>query len=266
MMNLSDKIVTIYNELNSLQSLEPKPHVDLLFTQLVNLVQQKGDIDVLIPDLKTSGISLAEINNLCSRGEIELEYFWADKIANKLASLTDFFYFNNYDELTTFELEKINKHKKLDNSSILYIGSGSLPLTPLMYKEKEQSLTIDCIDGDEKAVNYGKQIFNIHGISSRIFHEQISGQREITSVDVKNYDIAFICALVGNSSEGKNEYLQMIDNSFPKNYLVVLRSVPNDFRRLLYPRFELSASNYRVIAEYSPPKGIINSIVLLGRD
>lgn len=83
-------------------------------------------------------------------------------------------------------------------------------------------------------------------------------------------DIVFIAALVGKSNLEKNKILSDIQPCLRSCSFVAVRTVPDDLRRLLYPKFELDdalRTKYQALGEYSLPRetGVINSIVVLSR-
>ncbi len=194
---------------------------------------------------------------------MELEYFWAKKILHSKGSLDDFPYYSNYDRLTDFELEAIKKHRNLTDNKMLYIGNGSLPYTALMFSSKQKGLLVDCLDKDKKARELGAKIFDYVGQTGKFYLDDIDD----TELSFERYDVLFLCALIGNSNQEKNAMLGRIHPKLDKRSLVVVRSIPDDHRKLLYPQFSFSQENmarYKPLAEYNPPRelGIINSIKL----
>lgn len=192
-----------------------------------------------------------------------MEYFWAERILSSGASLHDFPYYSNYNRLTDFELGAIRRHRNLADQRMLYVGNGALPFTALMYSRKEKGLLVDCLDRDLKSRELGAKIFEYTGVKGS-FH---LGDIADADLQLEKYDILFICALVGSSNEEKNAWLERMHPRLNKGSLVVVRSVPDDHRKLLYPQFTFSPENstrYIRLGEYIPPREIkvINSIQL----
>lgn len=133
-----------------------------------------------------------------------------------------------------------------------------------MFTRKEPRLSISCLDKDPLAVEYACKLFSLLGVNGRFYCGDI-GKHDVA---LRDYDIVFLSSLVGDTNEEKNLLLAHMRPDLKRGSLVVVRSVPDDHRRLLYPQFSLSdrnARHYGVLSEYVPKRamGIINSIQII---
>lgn len=266
---LVQTIKSIFHALSSKRDLSPNEDTNSLFRYLIHIVSSGNpNINGVVESLQKDG-TLQGLIKLNCRGEIELERYWANRIIEGGNNLIQFPYYGNYVILTRFELEQMQKYMGLDGKRLLFVGSGALPFTAMMFKQQQPSLDVRCIDKDAEFVRLSGALLSKLGIS----YLPIS-IRDITNLDsgiqsmLSTSDIVFIAALVGDSNSEKNRILVSIHPYLKPSSVVAVRSVPADLRRLLYPKFELDDSlriKYQALGQYSLPRetGIINSIVVL---
>lgn len=262
---VADVVARIYSCLAQFNSLQPTPRLNDCFKELVDICLTAGnDVEDTIQQMRQRAIEIEHLWSICAEGEAALEYFWAERNVDLTATLDDFPYYSNYNRLTDFELRAMREHRELRDQAMLYVGQGSLPLTPLMFTMKKPHLCISCLDKDTLAVKYACKIFSLLGVHGSFYCGDI-GKRDIS---LREYDILFLSSLVGDTNEEKNLLLEQMRPDLRRGSLVVVRSVPDDHRRLLYPKFSLSYRNtrqYNVLSEYVPKRamGIINSIQII---
>ncbi len=269
---LVQRVYFIFNQLNAQSELDPNDTVNSLFSSLLYLALNSEPITSkeAIRQIQMDG-KLQDIIDLCCASEIELERYWANRIIEGENDLTQFPYHGNYVLLTKFELEQMQKYMELDGKRLLFVGSGALPLTAMMFKQQQPSLSIQCIDKDAEFVRLSRALLSRLGISYLPIssHDIASLDSDVQSM-LSTIDIVFIAALVGKSNVEKNQILSDIQPYLKSGSLVAVRSVPDDLRRLIYPKFDLDDAlriKYRALGEYLLPRetGVINSIVVLSR-
>lgn len=269
---LVQRIYSIFNQLNAQSELSPNDAVNSLFSSLVYLALNSDPIasKKAVRQIQLDG-KLQDIINLCCASEIELERYWANRIIGGENDLTQFPSYRNYVLLTRFELEQMQKYMGLDGKRLLFVGSGALPLTAMMFKQQQPSLGIRCIDKDAEFVRLSRALLSRLGISYLpISSHDIANLGSDVQSMLSASDIVFIAALVGKSNSEKNKILSGIRPYLKSGSFVAVRTVPDDLRRLLYPKFELDDAlriKYRALGEYSLPRetGVINSIVVLSK-
>lgn len=266
-----EAINSVFCALSSKKTLTPSEHTSALFSYLVRLSLSNNSYHKEVVEKLGQDGTLQKLIELCCIGEIELEKYWARRIIKGENDITGFPYYGNYRQLTTYELDVMGKHANLDGKKIFFAGSGAIPFTPIMFKEHQPSLEIRCIDKDEECVDYSNMLLSRLGLNNPyITHNDINDLNNEMRSEISNSGIVFIAALVGNSNLQKNKILSNIHDYTRTGSLVAVRSVPDDMRRLMYPKFELEDGlkvGYKVLGEYSLPKetGVINSIVVMKR-
>ena len=261
------RVKTLLDTLMLEENLTPTERVSSIFSSIVRLSLTPSRPSV-IETLEKDGTlqSLIAVNG---RGEIELERYWARRVLEGQNKITDYPYFSNYKTLTQFELQKMESHHKLYGVRMVFVGSGALPFTPVMFGQHYPSMHVDCIDRDPSFVQYSTSLVTMLGIGNvSVRYQDINQLDGQLSYEISNADVIFIAALIGSTSEEKNGMLGRLHPHLKSEALVAIRSVPNDMRRLLYPLVELNNSisnSYHHLGTYALPResGVINSLVIL---
>lgn len=268
---LVQTIKSIFHALSSRRDLSPNEDTDALFKYLIRIISSSNsNHNGVVESLQKDG-TLQKLIKLNCRGEIELERYWANKIIEGKNELTQFPYYGNYVLLTKFELEHMQKYMDLDGKRLLFVGSGALPFTAMMFKQQQPSLDVRCIDKDAEFVRLSGALLSKLGIGYLpVSLRNIADLDSDTQSMLSASNVVFIAALVGDSNSEKNRILASMHPYLNPISVVAVRSVPTDLRRLLYPKFELDDSlriKYLALGEYSLPKetGVINSIAILSR-
>ena len=156
---------------------------------------------------------LPSIHEICSRGECLLEALWAENIIRAAENskkgcfdrwlspscsawdhLQKFPYYNNYEMLTSMELNAIKTVTPHINH-IAFIGSGPLPLTSLcMLKQLKSSIfarpKIMNIDCDPSAIEQSRTLCRLLGSRAAgmdFFHTKQTGD-----LSLKEYDVCLL--------------------------------------------------------------------------
>ncbi|KAF8860273.1 Nicotianamine synthase [Acephala macrosclerotiorum] len=281
------ELLEIYGKLKTRKCLKPCSEIDGLFGRLVDLciLNRSSDItNQVLQDPRLLEIR-TDLRHLCDKAECCLETHWADIIIGDGNSsskdvyqrLNSFPYFQNYVDLTRLELSTINGVRNDPNpiSKVAFIGSGPLPLTslclcgtfrdPLNFPNNYSSLiTVLNIDLNPAAISQSQTLCQALGPRGKgmSFTCTAAGSPE---VDLKEFDVVYLAALVGSSQAGKEKVLVDVVKGMREGALLVVRSADR-LRRLLYPAFDPSSevvSRYlSICAVVHPYNHVVNSVVI----
>lgn len=255
-------LISIHENFLRAKKLTPSPNINSSFSKLVTLVDatSKSNSKKILIDKKIHSLK-KDFLRFSSQGESELEFFWAHKIIkskNPHNTLLEFPYLKNYKDLVNFETEHLTKVGLYTKKSILFIGSGPLPLSPI-FMAKKYNVSIDTIDIDKNACTISRKILNVLKINQKI---NIYNEDVFNITDFSNYDVIFVAALVGKTEKEKNSLIKHITKHATQNTYLILRSV-SDLGALLYPEVSSKClKNINVIKKTKRKKGIINNIII----
>jgi len=255
-------IISIHGELSSAKNLTPSPLINGEFSKLVHIVNvtTSHSSREILGNAKIASI-LKDIRTLSSKGESELELFWAKKVlASDIpeAILAQFPYYENYEKMTEFEVRGMRSCDLHKNHKILFVGSGPLPLSSIMMA-RQHGFSVDNLDIDSNAVDVSRKIISAIGLSENV---KVVKGNIFSMKDFVKYKGIFIAALVGKDEAEKIKIVSHISNQSEKGTHVILRSV-SDLGTLLYPNIRVDTlKGINVLKKYDRPKGIINNIIV----
>jgi hypothetical protein len=238
-------------------NLWPGREVNRLFGELVAISQRYPEVP---SDMSEDEIT--ELHRICSDGESRLEEYWANRIASKPDELEAFPYLDNYLDMSHAEYADITRILGREPGHVAFVGSGPLPLTALALGGIDRSLRVDCIDADKEALLASQRVMAALGCSSEqygLIHT------DAADMDYRAYDAVIVAALVGLEPSKKSAVLRNVAASIRSDAKVAARSVPDDGRKLLYPRITQLPGELEFIEESTPPKGVINNLVIARR-
>lgn len=163
---------------------------------------------------------------LCGQAECEMEKYWARHLISRpVCDLAEFWYFPEYTELCSAELE-LFKTRKFDRIS--FLGAGALPLTAFLLARHCPDSTIACIDYDTEACDLSDKLSRKLGLGQQV---------EIACMDALKYtptqNELVICAslLQGREQIYKNLHdhdgaLIVRDSEGPYQYLYKAAELP----------------------------------------
>lgn len=243
-------------------SLLPGPEVDRLFSRLVELVVTLGpaDAETLLADPTVQAIR-PHLQDLCARGECELERAWADRIAaarRPAAELERFPYLGNYRLLTRLEWSSITGVGAAAPRRLAFLGSGPLPLSPLLLAH-DHGVTVDAFDRDRDAVNRSRALLDALDLPGvRTHHLDVVAGRP----DLHAHDVVVLAALVGATPEAKRRAVRRVQARMRPGSLLIVRSA-HGARSLLYPPLDLDAlDDLELLSVVHPYNQVVNSIVV----
>ncbi|APA05886.1 hypothetical protein sscle_01g006560 [Sclerotinia sclerotiorum 1980 UF-70] len=298
------EILSIYTLLSQLTDFSPSPTINVLFSDLVGtcitIVPDSISKGVL-GDPRISSI-LPALRVICSTAEACMESYWAEAISNTKSIedahrvLATFPYHKNYERLTRFELAAISSTGFFlsPTTKIAFIGSGPMPLTSLcilsaLSTSDHMSCTLSSnssiplplprqspvtpptiitnIDSNPTANTQAQNLCtSLGGLPS-------TGMRFITALagsndlDLSDYDIIWLAALVGGIQADKEEILKNVVRKMKKGSLLIMRGAWG-LRSVLYCDFDVTTqavSTYLDICVRMDPFGDVVNSVIVGR-
>ncbi|EDN96800.1 hypothetical protein SS1G_01726 [Sclerotinia sclerotiorum 1980 UF-70] len=280
------EILSIYTLLSQLTDFSPSPTINVLFSDLV------GTCITIVPDSISKGVLgdprissiLPALRVICSTAEASHRV------------LATFPYHKNYERLTRFELAAISSTGFFlsPTTKIAFIGSGPMPLTSLcilsaLSTSDHMSCTLSSnssiplplprqspvtpptiitnIDSNPTANTQAQNLCtSLGGLPS-------TGMRFITALagsndlDLSDYDIIWLAALVGGIQADKEEILKNVVRKMKKGSLLIMRGAWG-LRSVLYCDFDVTTqavSTYLDICVRMDPFGDVVNSVIVGR-
>lgn len=240
--------------------LRPGPVVNALFQDLVAAAcTVPRDYPECVPPQ-----AMVNLQRLCSRGEANLEAHWARRIVGAPGAVEKFPYLDNYRQLIAVERDAIVDALGRAPRTLVFAGSGPLPLSAVLLARLVPGLQITCLDSDRRALRLGRRVARaLAGAQDRSALRFV--RANAAGYDYSGYDVVVVAALVGLTSTEKTAVLTRVAGTLSPGSLLAARSVPADGRRLLYPRIDHCAipTALAVLGETTPPSGLINSLLLM---
>lgn len=232
-------------------SLKPSPTTNALFGRLVSTVMRAPGQPIL------GGLGLAwRLRKLSAEGEAALETHWAKRIleaTDPRKELDAFPYGINYRDLVEMELGLLPLQRV---RTILFIGGGPLPMTPLLLAERGFDVTI--IDSDPEACHLSRDVIRSLGLES---HMRVV-QADALQVDPAGFDVVMLAALVGGSGHEKCLLIDALLERMDRESLLLARSA-RGWKTLLYPPVpETPIRAGEAYACAHPTGDVINSAVV----
>ncbi|KAE8446048.1 hypothetical protein EG329_012556 [Mollisiaceae sp. DMI_Dod_QoI] len=286
------EILEIYGKLKSRECLKPCDEVDALFERLVDIciVNRRSEITAQVLEDSRLRAIRSDLRLLCEKAECCLESHWAEIIIGQgnaspdevYQRLKTFPYFQNYIDLTRLELSALHG-VRTDGSpitKIAFLGSGPLPLTslclsglsnnplpislPTIPSTSSTPITVLNIDLNPHAISQSTLLCQklgplIHGME---FLCALAGSPD---VDLREFDVVYLAALVGSTQEEKERVLADVVVRMRVGALLVVRSADR-LRRVLYPAFDPSSETVLkyldICAVVHPYDHVVNSVVI----
>ncbi|KAI8647945.1 Nicotianamine synthase [Parasitella parasitica] len=266
--SLINEICHIHHQLSNFDCLIPGDHVNSLFTKLVTICTFQYDNETVKAVLRDSHIVTITptLRAMASQGEYFLELGWANKLCrDQHPKLSKFVYYQNYVDLVKLEISALHGvDATLDN--IVFIGSGPLPLSPiLMYQEltstfPDAQVMIYNIDRDEESIIVSNALLQKLGIANG-FKQHIMDAADYSA---NHADLVVLGALVGRDLQEKMDYLAQIGNSMRSGSHLMVRSA-HSLRKLLYPSIEpwqVNACGFETVVVLHPFNDVVNSVLI----
>ena len=204
---------------------------------------------------------------MASQGEYYLELKWATDLVYQTKEYIDakpdlsrFVYYQNYVDLVKLELHALHGvGAKMDN--IVFIGSGPLPLSPILMYQSLPSTTMHNIDRDPESINISDELLKKLGIASG-FKQHVMDAMEYP--DFEKSDVVILGALVGQDVNEKMRFLKSIGSKMKSGSFLMTRSA-HSLRKLLYPAIEpyqVNSCGFQTVVVLHPYNDVVNSVLL----
>lgn len=264
---LVQKVCEFYEKISSLESLKPSKDVDMLFTQLVLTCMPPNPIDVTKLCKRVQEMR-SKLITLCGEAEGLLESHYSTILGsfdNPLDHLNIFPYFNNYLKLGLLEFNILSQHLTNNKvpSRIAFMGSGPLPLTSIVLASYHLTTTsFHNYDIDTSANSMASRLVaSDPDLSKRMFFHT-KDVMDVTSSELKEYDVVFLAALVGMDKEEKVRVIDHLAKNMAPGAILMLRSA-HGARAFLYPIVEpRDLQGFEVLSVFHPTDEVINSVVI----
>ncbi len=260
---LRRQILGLFKRLEGLPSLAPSPEVNRLFEDLVSLVlpwRPANLVSLLLTDPEIVRIR-QRLLEICAAGEYELERHWAAKAATSgrpNLALRRFPYYANYVALTRFEHSLLSLGSDKPVRSVLFVGSGPLPLTSILLAS-QFGTRVDNVDISADACRLSEQLVHRLELSHlvRIHCADVRNQN-----DLRSYEVVALAALAGITIDEKRTIIGHIERTISPGCRLLVRTAEG-LRRLVYPRVEERDLDGLTVHLAARPWGeVVNSVLI----
>jgi nicotianamine synthase len=203
---------------------------------------------------------------LCGEAEGLLESHFSTILASyekPLENLTLFPYYSNYIKLSQLEFKILTQHVTKVPEKIAFVGSGPLPLTSIVLATNHLTATsFHNYDINPIANELASRLVETDpDLSNRMFFHT-ADIMDLTSDEIKDYEVIFLAALVGMSKEEKIKIIEHLGKFMAPGALLMLRSA-HGARAFLYPVVDpCDLKGFQVLSVYHPTDEVINSVVI----
>ncbi|RKF60829.1 Nicotianamine synthase 9 [Erysiphe neolycopersici] len=272
---LIKKILFIHAQLASLRQSGSFGEIKDLFSELRLLCTRSVDdrvSNLILENPRVSEIK-SDLRNFCSEIECDLEKEWGLKAAGDekvCARIRGNFYFDTYSKLVNAELSVIQSLLSKPIKKIAFIGSGAMPLTSLCLMgrltDTPTNISILNIDRDAEALEISKILCERLGSKAQEMEFYLAEAG--SSLELEDFDVVYVAALVGNTQEQKEDVLEQVTSRMRPGALLVTRG-GRKLRSLIYtvfdPTTERVSKLLNVAAVIDPQKYNIVNSVFVGR-
>ncbi|MGE7661149.1 nicotianamine synthase family protein [Peribacillus sp. NPDC097197] len=256
--NKQEKIIHMYKDsyriLVEEEDLSPRNEtINRVLSELVSTLSKpmkQSEADEILCDEGIKQIRKDMLQKL-SLAECLMEEYYAQTFRDKVQSIHDFgsfIYWDNYVELIKTEMEEL-KRINWDVNSFAFVGTGPLPLSPLLLKQ-EMGAEMTCLDLDVQAHEHGRrfiQDLDRDGTSDYIL-------KDGALHDYKGLDLVWIASLVPN----KEEIVRRVFETNPEA-LVAIRSV-DGIHQLLYE--PVDATKFQTVSCEEAGRTVADSFII----
>lgn len=235
-----------------------------LFAKLIPFLSHDSDhvVKEVLKDRKIRRYS-ARLHNVFYTEQVALESYWSHLLAhakNPEAQIRTFPFFRTYENSSTFLYFSVKAvHRHIGRA--LYIGSGALPLNPIMMAKKYY-LSLDCLERDRHAYTQSKKLVSKFGVgrSLHIIHCDVKSFRKFS-----RYDVIILAVLVGKNAYQKKKIIDYIFKNMNVGTLLLVKNF-GKLKSILYPSIDEST-----LARYCPSlfieknDGVTNQFIFLGK-
>ncbi|KKY38707.1 putative nicotianamine synthase [Diaporthe ampelina] len=282
-------ILTLFDKLRELETLQPDPINGRLFNQLFDLVTiskttTSQEEKQILSDPRVKAI-IPELRQVWGDAEYLLELNFAQKVISGAPSIPEcrrlyesFPYLDQYRQLARMEANTLDTaigEKGLPPvRKIAFLGSGPTPFSALCFRERlGPEIEIVNIDRSEEAIDHGQRMAVSLGHdfsrSMKFVRAEVAvsppspsssdgGQSAPVSPtapealalpDLSDCDLVHFAALIGETERDKRDLLIAVAKAMKPGALIMLRST-DSLRQCLYPKMDVDC--WEVLDVVSP--------------
>ena len=184
--------------------------------------------------------------------------FSVEKYFAQQQNIQSFDFYPKYKNLLKFDslmLRKVIGSKKYNK--VIFIGSGPLPLTLKLLRLNIQKVGYDLIP---KAISLARKSINRDRFGRKIVYHK--ADFFTINLHEKKPVIIYLAGLILNKKKG----IERLIDQLPKGSLIIIRTVANDKRRLLYERLKKEEFyKFGEVKEFNPihNSGVVNGMIIL---
>lgn len=259
---VKEKLISIKQALLAEPNLYPQQRVDWLFEGLIEWSRCAGEQI----DQSWLASNCVVLNQLCARGEGMMEEYWVEKFLAKknlsVEDLREFKYFQNYEDLSEWEIGLVKDYLGYLPRRILLVGSGSLPLSAILWNLKT-GVKVECWDCDNYAVERSRKLMERLGLSENI---EVKLKDFFDQQNFESFDLVMGAALLGITEKEKEKVVKHLEENLAAGQTVLLRTSEN-LKVIFYQPVKLDwLNNFKDVKIFNPENfgklEIINSVIL----
>ncbi len=226
-------ILTAASTLEKQTDLSPdNPVINEVLSKLVGTITEPASAATALAVLDNKQVKAVQekLWDKLSAAEGAMENWWSAKLLRErrldLDTLEQFWYRDNYKELTALEVKHwADQGKRPDaDSHMVFIGSGPLPLTAIDL-HLQTGATVTCVDNDPVAVKQSQALLRRLNLDRKIKVVHASGE----DAEFRDVTHAMVAALVPNQKAVAERILDQSPNA-----MIGVRSA-RGLRAVLYP-------------------------------
>lgn len=260
---LTRRILSLHASLAALPSLAPSPKVNALFGELVALTNaaDEATANAILANPEIAAI-LPDLRRICAYGEAQLETHWAKRICasnDPQRELQNFPYYDNYERLARLEVHALRGVTTQPLERAVFIGSGPMPLSSLMFGG--YGMTIDNLDIDGEAIALGRAVAKSAGLDAnqRFLHCDVMAY---PIAELAKADVVCVAALAGLDPKDKGAILEHLAEHMRPGAILMVRSADR-LRRLLYPVIQPEdVHGFEPLSAVRPLNDVVNTALV----
>lgn len=136
-----------------------------------------------------------------------------------------------YDKALDFETNALAPYAL---KSILFVGSGPFPTSPMAFLRNNPGATVTCMDRSADACKQAEQVSEIYGLPDL----KIRNTDGASITDFKEFDCVIVGLVVGSNDEKKQPIVDHFLKHVPDDTLLCFRSATGS-GRIIYPSVDL---------------------------
>jgi len=229
---IKNKIIHLCHQIIQLTKNELEPIRTKLLGELIFLIK-KYDGVISITEAEKKQINVVKLWQVFSLEQMCIEKYWAQKVISSphpLYEITQFPFYRGYISTAEYLYDSLKMVTSKPIKKVLYVGSGALPLNPILLAQKYR-LNIYCIEKDYESYQLSLNLLRRLNLTNRInvIYTNILHYKQL-----RNYDIIICAILVGDDTKMRQRIINHISKYMKLDGLFVIKNV-NGLRTLLYP-------------------------------